>query len=278
MKGKFRRFRLGLVLLCALLFVGCGFSPEGVLIQGGTFVMGDAAGQGEPNERPAHPTTVSDFWMAKTEVTQKLWGQVMHTVRTDFPGELMPVDQVGFAEACEFCNRLSRAEGLAPAYRIQGLNVEWDRSSPGYRLPTEAEWEFAARGGLLSRGFQFAGSNQAEAVAWTTENTGASPRPVAEKAPNELGLFDLSGNVWEWCWDWFATYPATAQVDPAGPAVGEIHPAQGSSPTIGPMRVGRGGGWSMNATFARVTARYFAPDYRGWVNGIRLVRTAPKRA
>jgi len=239
--------------------------------------MGDPVGTGEANERPVHRVTVGDFWMARTEVTQKLWGSLMHTVRTDASGETMPVDQVSFVEACEFCNRLSESQGLAPAYLIQGSRVDWDRTSGGYRLPTEAEWEFAARGGLATHHDLYSGSNTPDEVAWTAGNTGASPLPVGLKKPNELGLFDLSGNVWEWCWDWYAAYPAGDQVDPAGPPVGEVHEAQGAAPTAGPMRVSRGGGWSFDAANARVTARYFAPDYRGWVNGLRPVRTANPR-
>lgn len=259
---------------CALVLVGCSLGFDGYeLVAGGAFAMGDTTGEGDPNERPAHRVTVGDFWMAKTEVTQAQWSSVMHTDRADAPGETLPVDQVSFAEACEFCNRLSDQQGLPTAYRIEGQKVEWDRASTGYRLPTEAEWEFAARGGLATHGYRFAGGNDPNDVAWTSGNTGASPQAVGLKAPNELGLYDMSGNVWEWCWDWFAAYPAEDQVDPAGPLAGEVHQAQGAAPAAGPIRVSRGGGWSFNVENARVTARYFAPDYRGWVNGLRPVRT-----
>lgn len=272
--------RILTLFCCALVLAGCSREgdelPSGfVAVKGGTFLMGSDTG--EANERPVHRVTVGDFWMAKTEVTQAFWNSLMHTNRTDAVGDQRPVDQVGFAEACEFCNRLSESHGYEPAYRIEGQAVEWDRTSPGFRLPTEAEWEFASRGGLLTQNFVFSGSDHADEVAWTAGNTGSSAEPVGLKKPNELGLYDMSGNVWEWCWDWFAAYPACDLVDPAGPLVGDIHQAQDAAPTAGPMRVGRGGGWSFDSSNARVTARYFAPDYRGWVNGLRPVRTTNPR-
>jgi len=235
-------------LLLALLvgtapFLGAQSSPlvKTVLVEGGTFP------QGQRTLDPAFagkPVTVSTFLMAETVVTQAQWQEVMGNSPSRFTGPNNPVEKVSWFEAVEFCNKLSAREGLAPAYQIDGRKVSWDPASGGWRLPTEAEWEFAARGGTESKGYDFPGSNAAEAVAWGFSNSAKRTHVVKELPPNELGIYGMAGNVWQWCWDWY-TFDRSAlpAVDPRGPAVGSA-------------RVSRGGAWNEDHPDA------FRPYYR----------------
>ena len=179
-------------------------------IKGGTFQMG-----GGPNtytdHYPAITMTVGDFSLGKTPVTQGQWRALMGTnpSAADHQGDDLPVDSVTCYQALDFCNRLSQKEGLTPVYKDHGtwggdgtiLLVFADETANGYRLPTEAEFEYAARGGALSKGFKFAGGDDPDAVGWYRGNSDDQPHPVGQKAPNELGLYDMSGNVLQWCWD-----------------------------------------------------------------------------
>lgn len=159
-----------------------------------------------------------------------------------------------------YANWLSGQEGLTPAYRINGSNVTWNRSTDGWRLPTEAEWEYAARGGKENRGYTYSGSNTVNEVAWYDGNSGRKTQPVGGKKANELGLFDISGNVWEWCWDWYDNYSSESQTNPSGLASGS-------------WRVLRGGSWFNNASYTRVADRNnFIPGSRYNFYGFRLVR------
>lgn len=212
-----------------------------VLVEGGTFLQGartlDPAFAGKP-------VTVSTFLMAETVVTQSLWSEIMGTDPSRFKGPLNPVERVSWFEAVEFCNKLSIRDGLSPAYQIDGRKVTWDLAAGGWRLPTEAEWEFAARGGTLSRGYDFPGSNAAEDVAWGFSNSLKRTHVVKELPPNELGLYGMAGNVWQWCWDWY-TFDRSQlpSVDPRGP-------------TVGSARVSHGGAWNEDHPDA------FRPYYR----------------
>jgi formylglycine-generating enzyme required for sulfatase activity len=187
-----------------------------------------------------------------------------------FRGEDRPVDFVSWFDAVRFCNELSVREGLEVAYAIEGKVVTWNRAANGYRLPTEAEWEYAARGGRLGvdpdvplKQSPYAGGSEAEGVAWFDRNSSKATQPVARKAPNELGLFDMSGNVWEWCWDWYGDYPRTDVVDYAGIAQGAT------------QRVLRGGAWFTPMNLLRVTYRYWnAPTFKVNSVGFRLARNA----
>jgi formylglycine-generating enzyme required for sulfatase activity len=233
-----------------------------VFVQGGTFQMGSTSG-GDNDERPVHSVTVKSFYMGKYEVTQKEWVEIMGSNPSNWKGDNLPVERVTWYEVIEYCNKRSLREGLTPAYRGSGDSVSCDLNASGYRLPTEAEWEYAARGGAKGAylTYEYSGSNSVESVGWYTENSGGRTHPVGMKLPNDLGLFDMSGNVWEWCWDWYGDYAPGARTDPTGPASGSI-------------RVLRGGGWNSSAGYLRSAFRDgYTPSYRGSNSGFRLVRS-----
>lgn len=229
--------------------------PEMVYVQGGTFLMGCTAEQGtcDGDESPNHLVTVSDFYIGKYEVTQAQWRAVMGTsIRqqrdkgdSGWPirgeGDNYPMYYVSWDEVQEFISRLNTLTGKR------------------YRLPTEAEWEYAARGGNKSGNYRYSGSNFLEQVAWFSSNSGDSTHPVGTKSPNELGIYDMSGNVWEWCYDWYGGYGSASQNNPTGPASGS-------------NRVGRGGSWYCGSSICRVANRDFStPSNRGNILGFRLV-------
>ena len=215
-----------------------------VLVSGGTFSMGSSSG--ESDEKPVHQVTVSSFMMGKYEVTQEQYQKVMGTNPSFFTNGAdapkRPVERVSWYDAVSFCNKLSEMEGLQKVYTMNGTNVQADFSRNGYRLPTEAEWEYAARGGSQSRTYSYSGSNNPDQVAWYDQNSGSTTHQVGTKAANELGLYDMSGNVWEWCWDFYGTYPNGAQTDPVGASSGD-------------SRVFRGGGWYNSAESLRSAFR-----------------------
>ena len=246
-----------------------------VRINGGTFQMG--SDNGDYNEKPVHTVTASSFYMGKYEVTQREWYDVMGTtvrqqrdkVNSSWPisgeGDNYPMKYVSWYEAIEYCNRRSQREGLTPAYTIGGSGnsrtATWNRNANGYRLPTEAEWEYAAKGGNGSPGnYTYSGSNNADEVAWYNNNGGSTSKVVGTKKPNGLGLYDMSGNVHEWCWDWWGNYSSSAQTDPTG-----------ASPESG-RRVLRGGGSSNSAKDVRSAYRTYVPPYDGGGFGFRLAR------
>lgn len=230
--------------------------PEMVMVEGGTFLMGCTSEQGNCNddESPNHYVNVSDFYMAKYEVTQAQWQAVMGTsVRQQRDkagssylygeGANYPMYYVSWHEAQEFISRLNELTGKT------------------YRLPTEAEWEYAARGGkhAQTNGYKYSGSNFIELVAWFSDNSGSTTHPVGSKSPNQLGIYDMSGNVWEWCYDWKGTYSGGSQTNPTGPDSGSY-------------RVVRGGGWSNSAGGCRVAIRgNLSPSLRDGNLGFRLV-------
>jgi len=252
-----------------------------VRIQGGTFQMG--SNNGNNDEKPVHQVTLSGFYMGKTEVTQKEYQAIMGTNPSNFKGDNLPVERVSWYDALVFCNKLSMAEGLSPAYSINNStdpsnwgavptssNSTWNEvvivsRSNGYRLPTEAQWEYAARGGNGSPGnYTYSGSNNAGDVAWYKGNSWNSTHAVGTKRPNALGLYDMSGNVWEWCWDWYRAYSGTVQTDPEGAVAGTT-------------RVARGGSWGLDTASARSVSRSSSYPSRRYINsgygsGFRLMR------
>jgi len=211
---------------------------EMVTVQGGTFMMG---GTMYSNEQPVHSVTLSTFKIAKYEVTQKLWAAVMGTNPSYFTGdENRPVEMVSWNDVQQFITKLNQMTGK------------------NYRLPTEAEWEYAARGGNQSLGYTYAGSNDLNAVAWYSSNSGSTTHPVGTKAPNELGLYDMSGNVWEWVNDWYDSYSADPVTNPQGPSTGS-------------NRVFRGGSWKSSDSDCRSAYRNgYNPNGYGSIVGFRL--------
>ena len=182
-----------------------------IFVKGGTFMMGAAADDttAEADEKPQHLVTLSDYYIGQTEVSQWLWRTVMGSNPSTFKGDKLPVENVTWAECQTFVAKLSQMTGY------------------NFRLPTEAEWEYAAKGGHRSKGYKYAGSDNLEEVAWTENNSGNQTHNIATKLPNELGIYDMSGNVYERCQDWYGPYSAEAQVNPTGPASGTWHSARG---------------------------------------------------
>jgi len=181
---------------------------------------------------------------------------------SSFKGDRLPVEQVSWFDVVGFCNGLSVKEGFEPCYTISGTSVTCDFSKNGYRLPTEAEWEYAAKGGRSSRGYKYAGANDVGEVGWYSANSGRTAHPVGGKQANELGLYDMSGNEYEWCWDWYGGYSAGPETDPRGP----------SSTTL--LRVLRGGYLLSDAAGLRVSVRVsVAPSGRDDYGGFRLARS-----
>ena len=209
-----------------------------VSVTGGTFAMGSS--NGTTDELPIHQVTLSNFSISQTEITQEQWLAVMGTNPSGFVTQgviTAPVEQVSWYEGIDFCNKLSRSQGKTPCYSINGNTspnswtvgtVSCDFTAKGYRLPTEAEWEYAARGGNKSQGYIYSGSNTLSSVGWYNYATNTT-QAVGGKTPNELGLYDMSGNVWEWCWDWYGSYTSESQTNPAGAEVGTYKVARGSS-------------------------------------------------
>jgi formylglycine-generating enzyme required for sulfatase activity len=230
-----------------------------VRVPGGTFRMG--SDNGDSDEKPVHTVTVSAFYMGKTEVTQKEYQALMGNNPSSFKGDNLPVETVTWLDAVAYCNARSRKEGLSPAYTINGETVSWNRSANGYRLPTEAEWEYAAKGGGKDS-FEYSGGNSVDSVAWYSGNSGNKTHPVGTKQPNSLGLYDMSGNVWEWCWDWYDSYSSGNQTDPTGASSGTY-------------RVTRGGSWGNDAALARSAYRDGdTPSGRYYDLGFRLVASS----
>ena len=231
--------------------------PEGYVgVEGGRFQMGST--DGDRDEKPVHSVTVGSFYMKATEVTQKEWKEVMGTNPSRFKGDNRPVENVNWFDAVKYCNALSKKEGRTPVYRINGSSVTANWSADGYRLPTEAEWEYAARGGKNSRGYKYSGSNSVGGVGWYNVNSGSKTHPVGQKQANELGLYDMSGNVWEWCWDWYGDYSSGSQRDPSGPPSGSL-------------RVTRGGSWDyVGRRLRSAYRRGHSPGDSSGILGFRL--------
>ncbi len=262
---------------------------EMIQIPGGTFIMGDTHGNYYSNELPTHSVTLNSFSIGKYELTQGEFASVMgfnpatgHGVGNDHP-----VYNVSWYSAIKYCNLRSMADGLAPVYSIYGStdpadwgpvpesdHAAWNAAvcnwnSEGYRLPTEAEWEYAARGAAIGPDYLYSGSDQINDVAWyhLNDTSGGYPsgtKPVGQKAPNSIGTHDMSGNVIEWCWDWYSPsyYSSSPSSNPTGPASGS-------------SRVARNSGWNGFAGGCRVSYRYgSAPHYSSFSNGFRVCRSA----
>jgi formylglycine-generating enzyme required for sulfatase activity len=220
------------------------------------------AEEGDGDEKPVHKALITkDFYISDHEVTLAEWNAVMIDNQRSFKGNKTPVKNVSWYEAVEYCNRLSMKEGKNPVYTINGTKVTWDKNGDGYRLPTEAEWEYAARGADKTNDYLYSGTNNADEVAWFKDNSNNKTHTVKDKKANELGLYDMSGNVWEWCWDWFGAYKDEEQRDPVGPATGSY-------------RVVRGGAFDSNVSVVLSANRAsYEPESKFSVLGFRIVCT-----
>ena len=239
------------------IFTVKGITFKMILVDGGTFTMGATTEQtgAQYDEKPAHPVTLSDYYIAETEVTQGLWKAVTGYSPTSGGdswsasygiGDNYPAYLISYEDVQSFITQLNALTGVT------------------FRMPTEAEWEYAARGGNQSKGYLYSGSNTLGNVAWYTDNSGSMTHPVATKAANELGLYDMSGNVWEWCSDWYNSsyYSSSPQNNPQGPSSGS-------------SRVRRGGDWHYGATGCRVANRnFYTPSDRSTYLGVRLASSS----
>jgi len=244
------------ILLCILClhgdagtdFTEAQYGIEMVFVEGGTFTMGCTPEQGgcRNDQKPAHEVVLSDFYIGKYEITQKQWFEIMGTdvhqqrdkcskdlwTDSESKGDNHPMHCVSWDDTQEFIKKLN------------------EKTGKHYRLPTEAEWEYAARGGNKSRGYMYSGSNDADEVAWHKGNSERELHPIGMKKANEIGIYDMSGNAWEWVEDWFARVYSNDSIvrDPQGPASGWQH-------------IRRGGNWMLDAGFARVAYRFSIPEY-----------------
>ena len=215
-----------------------------VLVEGGTFMMGATAEQANDaweDEIPVHQVTLSSFYIGRYEVTQQEWQAVMGNNPSKFKGSKQPVGRVSWNDCQQFIHKLNTLTGKQ------------------FRLPTEAEWEFAARGGKKSHGYKYAGGNDLDKVAWHWKNCSGKTHEVGKKLPNELGLYDMSGNVEEWCQDWFAYYSSSNMKNPIGPSSGST-------------RVFRGGCVASGTKECHLSDRSsIGPDEHIYYMGLRLV-------
>ncbi len=284
---------IGLFATAAVLFIGgctgsTPTSPGGigklphsgamVLLPGGTYTMGSNDSLCDPGAQPPHKVTVSAFYIDTTPVTQASFQQIMGYNPASFPGDsLRPVESVSWFDAVLFCNARSKKDGFDTVYSYTGLtmygttcsnlaNISWDLTRSGYRLPTEAEWEYACRAGTTT--WYFWGDDSSLTAigkyAWYAKNDDSTTQPVAMKFPNAFGLYDIVGNVWEMCNDYYGNYGAAAQTNPAGPATGVSD-------------VLRGGSWGVDAFYSginlRSAGRYAGDPTSGYANdGFRCAR------
>ena len=273
------------ILIVLTAFVSCQKQNGFVLINGGTFTMGSPDSELDRFyiEGPQHQVTVNSFYMGKYEVTQKEYKEIMDEYWNEFKGGTLPIESVNWYDAIEYCNRRSQKEGLAPAYTIDKEQIDpnnesqyderkwtitWDRNANGYRLPTEAEWEYACRAGTTTT-FNTGKSITSQQANYNGKlpyynNKGTyreKPMPVGSFKPNSWGLYDMHGNVWEWCWDWYGgDYSSEDQVDPVGMVSGQY-------------KILRGGAWSGGAVEIRSAFRYGDFQYVRYPDiGLRLVR------
>jgi formylglycine-generating enzyme required for sulfatase activity len=267
--------KIPLLLMAVLVLGSCATNASMVHtnanmvhIEGGIFTMGSPNDEEDrDSDEVQHSVTVSSFYISKFEVTQKEWQETMENNPSNFKGDNLPVEMVTWFDVIEYCIKRSQNEGLTPAYVMSGrtpengypitsANVTWNQEANGYRLPTEAEWEYAARAGTET---PYSSGNDVDNSGWYNSNSEDSTHQVGTKQANRWGLYDMHGNVYEWCWDWYEDYIAEAQVDPTGAPSGSY-------------RVVRGGCWDRYAQHLRSAARFYRiPSRKVYVIGFRLV-------
>ncbi|NLO43483.1 MAG: formylglycine-generating enzyme family protein [Candidatus Cloacimonetes bacterium] len=280
------------ILSLSILFFSCGEKTteptipdiaDMIHVSGGTFIMGRTQGSGESNELPTHSVTLNSFSIGKYQVSQSEYQAIMGSNPASGygVGSYYPVYYVSWYDAIKYCNLRSMSEGFMPVYSISGStnpddwgsvpsssNATWNVAvcnwnANGYRLPTEAEWEYAARGATNNPDYLYSGSDIIDDVAWYCDNS-SKARLVGGKSANGLGIYDMSGNVYEWCWDRYVWdyYESSPSNNPSGPENGSY-------------RVLRGGSWVNYRDRCRVSYRgYFAPYNEGNYVGFRVCRTA----
>lgn len=240
-------------------------APDMVLVQGGPFIMGDDSSDALESEKPSHQVTVNSFYVGKFEVTFDEYDAFCTATGRQEPSDAnwgrgqRPVISISWYDALDYCNWLSQREGLTPVYSGQGNNVVYDSGASGYRLPTEKEWEYASKGGLKSRGYKYSGSDNIHSAAWYIGNSGNRTRLVGQKRANEWGIYDMSGNAAEWCWESYGSYAES-----------------GTNKNFGTDgdRVIRGGSWYSFASYVRSSARGgAAASSTSPYIGFRLART-----
>lgn len=241
-----------------------------IYVRGGRFRMGSDHGWND--EKPVHIVTLTGFYISKYELTQKEWVEIMGSNPSYNKGDNLPVEWITWYDAVDYCNKRSILEGLTPCYSIDGDTnpsswesgtVECDWGANGFRLPTEAEWEYAARGGNMGSNWNYSGDNNIDEVAWYSGNSGNKTHSVGKKKYNELEIYDMSGNVSEWCWDWYdcSYYSSSPPDNPTGP-------------NSGVARVKRGGGYDNYKDLCTVSVRHFSNPANCFGNiGLRLCRS-----
>jgi formylglycine-generating enzyme required for sulfatase activity len=240
-------------------------TPAMVRLEPGEFLMGSPPYErGRDSQEDRHQVSLTrPFLIGVTEVTQMQWFEVMGSWPSYFEGANRPVEKVDWFEAIRFCNALSRREGFTPAYRIEGDGAVWNRDADGYRLPSEAEWEYACRAGSNTPYTAGEDPGQLQTVGWFGGSAGDGTRDVGRLEPNAWGLYDMHGNVWEWCWNWAGEYPPRFARDPMGPPSGR-------------SRVIRGGAFDSPAASCRSAKHNAAnPGLNAPMIGFRVARNAP---
>lgn len=259
-----------LIFLSFLSFkTSAQYNPEMVTVKGGTFNMGTEKNPYiETDEQLAHDVTVNDFEIGKFEITISEWELYTRDQKLKFPNiryisKQSPIHSISWVDAVNYCNWLSKKNGLKPVYKIVNSQYVCDFNANGYRLPTEAEWEFAAKGGNVTKDFKYSGHDRSDVIAWYKKNSDSGTHPVGTKLANELGIYDMSGNVWEWCWDWYNKdfYLTESGDNPKGPERGT-------------ERCLRGGSWDSSEYSLRSANRLKDTPYKKTeFYGFRLART-----
>ena len=279
-----KKIEIIVYIILSLIMILYSEPLDMVLVEGGTFEMGSDIG--ESDEKPVRSISIKDFYIGKYEVTQSQWVAIMDNIPSKYyqnKNDSLPVMWVNWYDAIEFCNKMSVIEKLEECYSVDKNKKDPDNyhqfdslkytiicnfEANGYRLPTEAEWEYAAKGGLQSNNYTYSGSNNIDEVGWYRKNSKGSDygttHYIGEKKPNELGIYDMSSNLSEWCWDWYSekSYTECSNTNPIGCLNGK-------------SRVVRGGNFTDFAKECRVVNRHCNYPQNGYFSlGFRVVRSA----